>query len=65
MTIDTASASAGTSSFDPNDELPTIKRIAIVGAGPSGLTALKTFIQEGAFDEVRAFERRDEVGGVW
>ncbi|KDQ21799.1 hypothetical protein BOTBODRAFT_169000 [Botryobasidium botryosum FD-172 SS1] len=50
----------------PSDSLlPRIKRIAIVGTGPGGLTALKTFIEEGAFEEVRAFERRDDIGGVW
>ncbi|KAI1134834.1 FAD/NAD(P)-binding domain-containing protein [Hypoxylon sp. FL0543] len=38
-------------------------KIAIVGLGPAGLTALKTLREEG-FDTV-AFERRDKVGGLW
>ncbi|PHH80498.1 hypothetical protein CDD80_1265 [Ophiocordyceps camponoti-rufipedis] len=38
-------------------------KIAIIGLGPAGLTALKCLREEG-FDAV-ALERRSEVGGVW
>ncbi|KJZ77651.1 hypothetical protein HIM_02828 [Hirsutella minnesotensis 3608] len=38
-------------------------RVAIIGLGPAGLTALKSLREEG-FDAV-AFERRSEIGGVW
>ncbi|RDA85267.1 hypothetical protein CP532_2330 [Ophiocordyceps camponoti-leonardi (nom. inval.)] len=38
-------------------------KIAVIGLGPAGLTALKCLRDEG-FDAI-AFERRDEVGGVW
>ncbi|KAF4589509.1 Dimethylaniline monooxygenase [N-oxide-forming] 5 [Ophiocordyceps camponoti-floridani] len=38
-------------------------RIAIIGLGPAGLTALKCLREEG-FDAV-ALERRGEVGGLW
>ncbi|KAI2470462.1 FAD/NAD(P)-binding domain-containing protein [Annulohypoxylon bovei var. microspora] len=38
-------------------------KIAVIGLGPAGLTALKTLREEG-FDVV-AFERRDKIGGLW
>ncbi|POR32008.1 Dimethylaniline monooxygenase [N-oxide-forming] 5 [Tolypocladium paradoxum] len=38
-------------------------RIAVVGLGPAGLTAIKNLREEG-FDAV-GFERRDKVGGLW
>jgi Flavin-binding monooxygenase-like len=38
-------------------------RVAIVGAGPSGLAALRALTAHG-FDAV-AFERRSRIGGVW
>ena len=38
-------------------------KVAVIGAGPSGITAIKNFIDEG-FD-VTAFERCDGVGGNW
>ncbi|KAI0892772.1 FAD/NAD(P)-binding domain-containing protein [Annulohypoxylon nitens] len=38
-------------------------KIAVIGLGPAGLTALKALRDEG-FDVV-AFERRNEPGGVW
>ncbi|GAP85402.1 putative dimethylaniline monooxygenase 2 [Rosellinia necatrix] len=38
-------------------------RIAVIGGGPAGLTALKTLREEG-FDAV-VFERRNEIGGLW
>ena len=40
-----------------------MKKVAVIGAGPSGITAIKNFIDEG-FD-VTAFERCDGVGGNW
>jgi len=45
------------------------KRIAIIGAGPAGLAALKAVLdseewKEGHWDVV-AFEVREDVGGVW
>ncbi|KAI0513073.1 FAD/NAD(P)-binding domain-containing protein [Xylaria bambusicola] len=38
-------------------------RIAVIGLGPAGLTALKSLREEG-FNAV-AFERRNEIGGLW
>lgn len=39
------------------------KRIAVIGAGPSGITALKNLLDEGL--EVVAFDRNHDVGGNW
>ncbi|KPI37132.1 Dimethylaniline monooxygenase [N-oxide-forming] 5 [Cyphellophora attinorum] len=41
----------------------TGSKIAIVGAGPGGLTALKELREVGA--DVTLFERRHDVGGLW
>ncbi|KAK9721085.1 monooxygenase [Basidiobolus ranarum] len=41
-----------------------VKRIAIVGAGPTGLIVGKNLSQEDAF-EVNIFERNDSIGGIW
>ena len=38
-------------------------KVAIIGAGPSGITAIKNFAEAGF--EVTAFERCDGVGGNW
>lgn len=40
-----------------------LKKIAVIGAGPSGITALKNLLDEG-LDAV-AFDRNDQVGGNW
>lgn len=42
-----------------------VKRIAIIGAGPSGLAAAKFLLAEKAFDQIDIFEKQPEVGGVW
>lgn len=42
-----------------------IKRVAIIGAGPSGAIVLDSLIREQEFDVVRVFERREKPGGVW
>lgn len=47
------------------------KRIALIGAGASGLAAAKELIESfrsggSAFDlELVVFEARDKIGGVW
>ncbi|KAI0431077.1 FAD/NAD(P)-binding domain-containing protein [Xylaria sp. FL1042] len=38
-------------------------RIAVIGLGPAGLNALKSLREEGF--NVVAFERRNEIGGLW
>lgn len=37
--------------------------IAVIGTGISGLAAIKEFVEQGF--GVVAFEKRDEVGGLW
>jgi len=39
------------------------KKIAVIGSGPSGITALKNILDEGL--EVVAFDRNKDVGGNW
>ena len=40
-----------------------MKKVAVIGAGPSGITAIKNFADQGF--EVTAFERCQGVGGNW
>lgn len=42
-----------------------VKKIAIIGAGPCGLSAAKYLLAQQAFDSVVVFEQNPEVGGVW
>jgi cation diffusion facilitator CzcD-associated flavoprotein CzcO len=39
------------------------KRICVIGAGPSGITAVKNLVDEGL--EVVCYDRNDRVGGNW
>jgi hypothetical protein len=45
------------------------KRIAVIGAGPGGLAALRILSETPSFESgewtITAFEARDNVGGVW
>jgi len=41
------------------------KRVAVIGAGPSGLAAVRALADENTFDTIKLFERRSEVGGIW
>ena len=43
--------------------MPAVKRVAVIGAGASGLTATKSCLDEGL--EPVCFERTDDVGGLW
>jgi heterodisulfide reductase subunit A-like polyferredoxin len=43
----------------------TIKSVAVIGAGPSGLSAVKALREENIFDTIRVFERRSDTGGTW
>jgi len=42
----------------------TIMRVAIIGAGCSGLTAIKNLVEAGV-EEVVCYEKSDQVGGNW
>ena len=44
---------------------PRFRRVAVIGAGPSGLAAVHALAAEKAFDTIRVFDRRDQVGGLW
>ncbi|MGH6631683.1 MAG: NAD(P)-binding protein, partial [Burkholderiales bacterium] len=40
-------------------------RIAVIGAGPSGIAAAKECIAQGLGDGLVVFEKSDRVGGNW
>ncbi|KAL5338097.1 hypothetical protein BJX70DRAFT_217001 [Aspergillus crustosus] len=42
-----------------------IRRIAVIGGGPSGIAAVKYLLAENCFDTIDVFERRSTLGGVW
>jgi hypothetical protein len=41
-----------------------MKSVCVIGAGPAGLVAAKTFLQKGCYS-VTVFETADRVGGMW
>ncbi|KAF8538837.1 hypothetical protein BDD12DRAFT_126903 [Trichophaea hybrida] len=45
--------------------LPPITRVAIIGAGASGLVAARALLEQKCFDTIDVFEQRSDVGGVW
>ncbi|KAJ4260228.1 monooxygenase [Fusarium falciforme] len=49
----------------PLAEKLQVRRIAIIGAGPSGLAAAKYLLAEKKFSKVHIFEQRATPGGVW
>jgi cation diffusion facilitator CzcD-associated flavoprotein CzcO len=42
-----------------------VKRMAIVGAGPIGLSAITYLVAQEGFEEIVVYERQYEVGGIW
>ena len=44
---------------------PKIKRVAVIGAGPSGGMAVDALAKEHTFDVIRVFERKEKAGGTW
>ncbi|EFW99707.1 FAD dependent oxidoreductase [Grosmannia clavigera kw1407] len=43
----------------------TYRRVAVIGAGPSGIAATRALQQEACFECIQVFERKDSVGGMW
>ncbi|KAG9243748.1 flavin dependent monooxygenase-like protein [Calycina marina] len=52
-------------SVTTSHELFEVRRIAIIGAGPSGLAAAKYLIAEDSYEQLDVYEQQPEVGGVW
>ncbi|PLN81513.1 dimethylaniline monooxygenase [Aspergillus taichungensis] len=45
--------------------MPRYRTVAVIGTGPSGISALRALHDEQTFDTIRAFDRRDGPGGMW
>lgn len=45
--------------------MPGIRRVAVIGAGPAGAITTDALIKEQAFTEIRVFERKGGAGGTW
>lgn len=43
----------------------SIRRVAVIGAGPSGAIAVDALAREEAFDQIRVFDRQEGPGGCW
>jgi cation diffusion facilitator CzcD-associated flavoprotein CzcO len=43
----------------------SVKKVAVIGAGPCGLASAKYLLAQKAFDTVVVYEQQTEVGGVW
>ncbi|ORY70405.1 uncharacterized protein BCR38DRAFT_332459 [Pseudomassariella vexata] len=43
----------------------TVKRVAVIGAGPAGAITIDALAQEKTFEVIRVFERREGPGGCW
>lgn len=41
------------------------RRVAVIGAGPSGAITIDALVREACFDVVKVFERREAPGGCW
>lgn len=42
-----------------------MKSVAVVGCGPAGAITISALVQEGAFEKITVFERRERPGGCW
>ncbi|KAK9322441.1 hypothetical protein V1517DRAFT_323470 [Lipomyces orientalis] len=43
----------------------SIKRVAVLGAGASGLSAIAALVEENCFEQLKVFERNANAGGLW
>lgn len=43
----------------------SVKSVAVIGCGPAGAITVNALVQEGAFDKITVFERRERPGGCW
>ncbi|OAL37987.1 hypothetical protein AYO20_02820 [Fonsecaea nubica] len=50
---------------DTSSSIPPISRIAIIGAGPVGVSCAKYLLAEKAFAAIDIYEQRGRVGGIW
>ncbi|CCF38895.1 dimethylaniline monooxygenase [Colletotrichum higginsianum] len=44
---------------------PRYSSVAVIGAGPSGISAVKALSEENTFDRIQLFDRRERIGGTW
>ena len=42
-----------------------VRRVAIIGGGPTGIASAKYLLAEDIFQAIDIFEQRDNVGGIW
>lgn len=42
-----------------------VKKVAVIGAGASGLAAIKSLVAEKAFDTIKCYERGSKTAGIW
>ncbi|KIX99428.1 uncharacterized protein Z520_05004 [Fonsecaea multimorphosa CBS 102226] len=50
---------------DTGPAWPPVSRIAIIGAGPVGVSCAKYLLAEKAFATIDIYEQRGRVGGIW
>lgn len=54
-----------TTTTKSNRMSPPYRRVAVIGAGPSGIAAARALQQEACFESIQMFERKAAVGGMW
>ena len=45
--------------------MPPYKSVAVIGCGPAGAITIDALVQEGVFEKIKVFERREKPGGCW